>query len=128
MRVRPLVLSSLLFCIPMFCAMYFQFFILAGGFATLVVTSLMNHGKICLPASKIIDCVVAQTLCVSLSLLAFLWIAPKHPIVGIAAGTCGVLTGIVFFFKQNTLDHIYMHIVGALGCTLFVLGFLKMQQ
>ena len=124
---KPLVFSCLLFLIPLFFALNYKMYYLAGAFGLLVVTSIFNHSKLFIPLANYIDQVVVQIISVVLSILAFFVIAPREPLLGISAGSCGIAAGLIYKFKNHTGHHVLLHIVGALGFTLYVVGMHKLK-
>ena len=109
-------------------ALNYKMYYLACAFGLLVVTSVFYHSKLFIPIVDYIDKVVAHTISVVLTILAFFVIAPREPLLGISAGCCGIAAGLIFKFKNNTCHHVLLHIVGALGFTLYVVGMHKMKK
>jgi hypothetical protein len=121
--MRSLVFSSLLFIIPLCVAVKNKLPILASVFGLLVLTSVVNHAKIYRPISLYVDQIVVRTVTSVLMICAFVVVAPYSPWLGISAGLCGVLAGYIYLNKNKMSHHVMLHVVGAVGFTLFVLGY-----
>ncbi len=117
-----LAFSSLLFLIPVYLAYIYNMPALVILFACLTITSILNHGRILRPMSNTIDKLLAKTLTIVLTISAFVLLAPHQPLLGISAGCCGILAGIVYKYETQKVQHTLVHVIGAIGFSLYVVG------
>ena len=125
--MKPTAISSLLFSIPLITSLYYNQIFHALHFGILIVTSILNNGRIFKNetihwyAAKC-DRLFARILTLTLTYRAFTIISMCSPMYGITAGSCGILAGYIYKNKRTTADHIILHIVGTIGFTFYVIG------
>jgi hypothetical protein len=112
MEMKPLAISSLSFLVPAFVALYRDRLCISSCLFVLVATSLANHQ---FGIAKNVDRFYARTFTLVLTCDAFAR-GGGH----FYAGVCGIAAGLMYKFRRNVYHHVLMHVVGAIGFTIYV--------